>query len=109
MVIEKLEGQKAYCVWIDKSGRKHQKAYDLAMLEVNEDWDSQQAVLAPAVGSVVALKCGGPSMTIRKIEGDKAWCVWRNGNKDHEKTFGLVTLAADEAINGPLDQPIMVG
>ena len=43
-------------------------------------------------GELVALKSGGPAMTITALSGDCAYCVWFNQNEQRQGTFALNTL-----------------
>lgn len=45
-----------------------------------------------AAGDVVELKSGGPSMTIKWIKEDDAWCEWFDGKKAEGRKFALVSL-----------------
>ena len=45
-----------------------------------------------APGDVVALKSGGPTMTIESIEDDQAACVWFQAQQQRSGSFKLFML-----------------
>ena len=51
------------------------------------------------VGDVVALKSGGPSMTVNSIADHygtlTAWCAWFDGKKQSTGTFPVTSLKLD--------------
>ena len=49
------------------------------------------------VGDVVALKSGGPQMTVEETHYDQAWCVWFEGTKRNSTIFKFATLEKVEA------------
>lgn len=60
-------------------------------------------------GMVVALKSGGPHMTVRSISGDFAYCEWFTEADRRQGTFLLSTLtpvtASPDAARPPPQQP----
>lgn len=64
---------------------------------------STEKVTPIVPGSVVSLKSGGDLMTVEKIDGDKAICVWQHSKPtSHAKPqfsrerFPLVTLLNED-------------
>jgi uncharacterized protein YodC (DUF2158 family) len=47
-------------------------------------------------GGVVQLKSGGPLMTVKRIEGNKALCDWFEDSKPQQRWFELTSLKAAE-------------
>ena len=48
------------------------------------------------VGDVVQLKTGGPWMTVDRIDGERAFCLWHEGNVLRREAFLLKDLAFPE-------------
>jgi uncharacterized protein YodC (DUF2158 family) len=44
------------------------------------------------VGDVVQLKSGGPKMTVKRLEEDKAYCEWLEGTEIQGTNFALTQL-----------------
>jgi uncharacterized protein YodC (DUF2158 family) len=44
------------------------------------------------VGDLVQLKSGGPKMTIKRLEEDKAYCEWVGGTETRGEKFALTQL-----------------
>jgi len=49
------------------------------------------------VGDIVALKSGGPDMTLCKLEGEFAHCCWFNGDAFYKQEIPVSALAVNEA------------
>jgi uncharacterized protein YodC (DUF2158 family) len=56
-------------------------------------------------GDVVRLKSGGPAMTVHEISEHEIKCVWIDGNKKYQESFGPHLLIGED--DGPT--PIMGG
>lgn len=55
-------------------------------------WKGALEQCALKVGDLVILKSGGPLMTIERIRGGEAQCIWFIGNQKEKENFRLVTL-----------------
>ena len=45
-------------------------------------------------GDIVALKSGGPLMTVTKVEGGRVWCEWFDGKAPQAQIFEETVLRA---------------
>ncbi|HVX64646.1 MAG TPA: DUF2158 domain-containing protein [Pirellulales bacterium] len=55
------------------------------------------------VGDVVQLKAGGPWMTVDRIDGDQAICLWHDGQLLRREAFLLAELTFAEIKPGDVD------
>jgi uncharacterized protein YodC (DUF2158 family) len=53
-------------------------------------------------GDTVALKSGGPTMTVAKIDGGRALCEWFEGSKAQSRYFDFVVLKHVDTSGGPV-------
>jgi uncharacterized protein YodC (DUF2158 family) len=52
-------------------------------------------------GDVVRLRSGGPPLTISKLSGEGAHCMWFEGDFLHQQVFPAAALAAWESLGEP--------
>jgi uncharacterized protein YodC (DUF2158 family) len=45
-------------------------------------------------GDIVALKAGGPLMTVTKVDGGRVWCEWFDGKVPQARFFDETVLRA---------------
>jgi uncharacterized protein YodC (DUF2158 family) len=58
------------------------------------------------IGQVVTLQSGGPSMTVRSVDGSKAQCVWFEGTRLKSEQFDAVLLR--QPLSGDVPDDIYV-